>query len=112
MPAVQNAMVVEDRVGDDGDKQADKAADDRPEGQYHTDEHEAEIKLDAGGHGRQVGLGVASQIQPGDGDEADGFGEKESGQGRQKHIEESEHQADHRPDGKHPPLPVTLFILG
>ncbi len=90
MPAVQDAVTIEDRIGDDGDDQADKAADNRPERQDHADEHQPEIELDTGGHGRQVALGIAGQVEPGDGDEADRFGKEQAGQGRQEDIEKAE----------------------
>jgi hypothetical protein len=54
VPAVQDAVLVEDRIGNDGDDQAHQAAHHRPERQHHADEHQAQVQLDTGGDGRQT----------------------------------------------------------
>ena len=52
VPAVQNALLVQNRVGHDGDNQAHQATYDGPEGQHHADKNQAQIQLQAGGNGR------------------------------------------------------------
>ncbi len=64
-----------------------KSADNRPERQHHADENQPQIKLNAGGNGGKHFFGVAGEFDPGDGDQPDRFGEQETGEGRQQHID-------------------------
>jgi hypothetical protein len=70
---VQNSGVVKDRVGHKGDDHAHQTADDRPEGQHHADEDQAQVQLDSRGHRRQGRFGMAGQLDPGNRDQPDGL---------------------------------------
>ena len=87
-----------------------ESAHDRPERQDHADENQAEVKLQAGGHGGQHLFGMAGQLDPGDRNQPDLLGEYQTGDYRQQDINEAEGQTDDAADGKNPPFPA-LFLL-
>ena len=53
VPAIQDPVAKQDRIGHDGDDHADQAADHRPEREHHADEQEAQVQLNSRGHRRQ-----------------------------------------------------------
>ena len=112
VPAIQDPVAKQDRIGRDGDDHADQAADHRPEREHHSDEQEGQIQLNSRRHRRQHPVRIVRQFDPGYRDEADRFHEQQAGNGGQEHINGAERQADHPADGKNPPLPALLLVLG
>ncbi len=106
VPTMQNAVFVENRVRDEGEEEADPAADHGPEGEHHADKQQSQIELNAGGNGREEVFGDMGELDPGNGENLDGFRKDHPRSRREQHVERPEDEADHPPDGKDAPLPA------
>ena len=111
VPAVQDPMAVEHRIGHQGDDQSHQTADNRPERQHHADEDQAQVQLDPRGHRRQEIFGMPGQLDPGNGDQADGLGEQQIGNRGQQDVNGAKHETDHAADGEKPPFPALLLVF-
>ncbi len=100
--------MIEDRVGGHGHEQADEAADHRPERQHHADDQGAEVPGHAGGHRRQITLGLDGEVAEGDRQEHDRFPGQPAGEGRQEQVNRAEGQPDRAADREDPPAPRAL----
>jgi len=111
VPAMKDAVFVENRVGNEGDKEADAAPDHRPEGEHHSDKEKSEIELNAGGHRREKVFRNVGELNPGDGKYLDGFRKNHARRRREQDVESPKNQADHAADGKDPPFPAGFISL-
>ncbi len=66
LPGRQESRIQEERVGDDRQQQADKAANHREERQHHADDELPQVQREACRHGRQEAAGLGREVDEGD----------------------------------------------
>ena len=85
-PRMQDARVIQRRVGDHGEDEPDQAPDHGPEGQDHAHDDVAQVPVDARGHRRQVVLRGGGEVGERNGEDLDGLAGDDTGQRRQQQV--------------------------
>ena len=113
VPAGQDSFMVQHRVGNDGNKKPHKSANHSPKRKHHAKKDQAQVKLNPCCYCRKDSFGMPCQLNPGDGNQSDGFGKNKTRNCRNEDINRSKRKPDYTANGKDPPFPAFLpFLLG